>query len=149
MTAPSAETLVIRPRVLLVHASVWTVILVLFFGLGFLAFPPEVRARFTPFQLATLVFFLAFMVGFLWVLAACYVRADAEGLVYRNGLATHRTPWRDVAGIRYRDGDAWAFVLLDREGTKRALMGVMRADGRRAADAVEELRRRASGVNGG
>lgn len=139
-----AEPVVYRPRVLLGHAIVWTVVLVLFFGLGFFAFPPQIRALFTPLQLATLVFFLAFMLGFIWVLASCYVRADAEGLTYRNGLATHRTPWADVAGIRYRDGDAWAFVLLDAAGTRRALMGVMRTDGRRALAAVEDLRRRAS-----
>lgn len=147
MTPSSVAPLVVRPRVLVAHASAWTVVLVLFFVLGFFAFPPEVRALFTPLQIATLLFFLAFMLGFVWVVAACYVRADADGLTYRNGLATHRTPWRDVAGIRYRDGDAWAFVLLDRQGTKRALMGVMRVDGRRAVQAVEELRRRASEAN--
>lgn len=141
----SPEPVVHRPRVLLAHAAVWTVVLVLFFVLGFFAFPPEIRALFTVFQLATLVFFLAFMLGFIWVLALCYVRVDDIGLTYRNGLMTHRTPWADVAGIRYRDGDAWAFVLLDERGAKRALMGVMRTDGRRAAEAVADLRARAAG----
>lgn len=139
----ASEPVVFRPRVLLVHAAVWTVVLVLFFVLGFYAFPPEIRALFTPFQIATLAFFLLFMLGIIWVLASCYVRADAAGLTYRNGLATHRTPWPEVRGIRYRDGDPWAFVLLDEGGNRRALMGVMRTDGARATAAVDELRRRA------
>lgn len=142
--SPTDSTLVIRPRVLIVHATVWSIVLVLFFVLGFFAFPPEIRVLFTAFQLATLAFFLAFGLGFLWVLASCYVKADANGLTYRNGLASHRTPWADVRGIRYRDGDSWAFVLLDAEPGRRALMAVMRTDGARAEAAVEELRRRAS-----
>lgn len=145
----SAEPVVYRPRVLLIHAVVWTVVLVLFFVLGFFAFPPEIRERFTPFQIATLIFFLAFMLGFVWVLALCYVRVDAAGLTYRNGLVTHRTPWADVVGIRYRDGDAWAFVLLDQHGAKRGLMGIMRTDRRRAVEAVAEVRRRAADAVGG
>lgn len=142
-----AEPVVYRPRVLLAHAVVWSIVLIAFFVLGFFAFPPEIRALFTPFQIATLLFFLAFMLAFLWALASCYVRADSVGLTYRNGFNTHRTPWAQVSGIRFRDGDAWAFVLLDETGTRRALMGVMRTDGRRADDAVADLRRRASGAS--
>ena len=51
--------LVVTPRVLRVHAIVWTVVLVAFFVFGFLAFPPEIRVLFTPFQIATLVVLLA------------------------------------------------------------------------------------------
>ncbi len=131
--------LVVTPRVLRVHAIVWTVVLVAFFVFGFLAFPPEIRVLFTPFQIATLVVLLALMLGLIWVLAGCWVRADADGLTYRNGLVTHVTPWAEVEGIRFRDGDAWAFVLLHDEPGKRALMGVMRTDGQRAHDAAAHL----------
>lgn len=130
-----------RPRVLLIHAIVWSVVLTLFFVLGFFAFPPEIRALFNLFQIATLVFFLLFMLGFLWALAGCYVTVDADGVTYRNGLNTHRTEWSEVHAIRYRDGDAWPFLLFDDHGTRRALMGIMRTDGQRAVEAVAEIRK--------
>lgn len=140
----TSEPRLYRPRVLRRHATVWSVVLVLFFVLGFFAFPPEIRALYNAFQIATLIFFLVFMLGFLWALAGCYVKADATGVTYRNGLVTHRTAWTEVHGIRYRDGDSWPFLLFDDHGTRKALMGIMRNDGQRAVDAVAEIRRLAA-----
>ena len=91
-----------------------------------------------------LLFFLAFMVAFVWVLASGWVKAGRRGLQFRNGLRRHELEWSQVEGIRYGPGDAWAFVLVDSPVERLPLMGIMRTDGPRADDDVEQLRRLAA-----
>ena len=40
--------------------------------------------------------------------AASFVRADADGLQFRNGLRRHQVPWDRVHKIIFRPGDPWA-----------------------------------------
>ncbi len=134
--------LVARPRVLIKHAVVWTVVLTSASLLGWFALSPDIRALFTVAQVATLIAFLVIMLGIVWLLAASYVRADETGLTYRNGARTHHTPWAEVEGIRFRDGDAWAFVEVGGDLGQRPLLGVMRTDGQRAHELVADLRER-------
>jgi hypothetical protein len=85
-------------------------------------------------------------------LAMSVVRADADGLWFRNGLRTHTVPWNRVHQIILRRGDPWAFVLLtpadgrpftaDLDAEKRQLMALQYGDGAAAQVGVEELRRR-------
>lgn len=132
------------PRVVRLHAIVWSVVLPGAALLGWFALPAEIRAQFTGPQVATLLFFLAFMVAFVWVLASGWVKAGRRGLQFRNGLRRHELEWSQVEGIRYGPGDAWAFVLVDSPVERLPLMGIMRTDGPRADDDVEQLRRLAA-----
>ena len=71
--------------------------------------------------------------------AASYVRADAEGLRFRNGLRSHQVPWARVHKIMLRRGDPWAMLLMtpadgrafsvDLDAEKRQLMGIQAGDG--------------------
>ena len=84
--------------------------------------------------------------------AASYVRADADGLRFRNGLRTHQVPWARVHKIMLRRGDPWAQLLItpadgsafsvDLDAEKRQLMGIQAGDRALAEQAVEELRLR-------
>ena len=129
------------PRVVRLHAIVWSVVLPGAALLGWFALPLPIRVLFTAPQVATLIFFLAFLVGAVWVVSSGWVRAGRRGLAFRNGLRTHRIGWDEVRGIRFRPGDPWAFVLLDSPLESLPLMGIMRTDGERAERHVEELRR--------
>ena len=150
--AVAPSTLVIRPRRLRVVAAFFALALVLATLYGWLALPQEIRDLFTVSQRLTLLGVLALLVGVMVALALSVVRADADGLWFRNGLRTHTVPWNRVHQIILRRGDPWAFVLLtpadgsaftaDLDAEKRQLMAVQYGDGAAAQVGVEELRRR-------
>ncbi len=150
--AVAPSTLVIRPRRLRRVAIFFAVALVLATLYGWLALPEEIQSLFTVSQRLTLLGLLAVLVGVMVALAASVVRADADGLWFRNGLRTHSVPWGRVHQIVLRRGDPWAFVLLtpadgsaftaDLDAEKRQLMGLQYGDGAAAQVGVEELRRR-------
>ena len=150
--AVAPTTLVIRPRRLRRIAVLLAVALAALTAFGWFALPAEVRVLFTLSQRLTLLGVLAFLVLVMVALAMSVVRADAEGLWFRNGLRTHRVPWDRVHQIILRRGDPWAFVLLtpadgtpftvDLDAEKRQLMAVQYGDGAAAQIGVEELRRR-------
>ncbi|WP_040157376.1 PH domain-containing protein [Nigerium massiliense] len=138
-----------RPRVVLVNCVAWTIVLVGGSLLGWFSLPQHIRDLFTELQVGTLVLFLAFILAFLWTVGLSYVRADASGLHFRNGLRTHHRPWSDVLGFRFAPGDPWAFVQLDDPAGRLALMGVMRTDGARADAIVAALREAQRSFGGG
>ena len=145
-------TLVIRPRRLRLVAGVFTVALAGLTVYGWLALPPDIRVLFTLSQRLTLLGLLAVVVLVMGALAMSVLRADADGLWFRNGFRTHTVPWERVHQIILRRGDPWAFVLLtpadgrpftaDLDAEKRQLMALQYGDGAAAQVGVEELRRR-------
>ena len=150
--AVAPSTLVIRPRRLRVVAVSFAVALVLLTLYGWFALPAEIQVLFTLSQRLTLLGVLALLVGVMVALALSVVRADADGLWFRNGLRTHSVPWDRVHQVILRRGDPWAFVLLtpadgspstaDLDTEKRQLMALQYGDGAAAQVGVEELRRR-------
>ena len=155
MPAPDAVepgTLVIRPRRLRVVAVVIAVVLTGATLFGWFALPREIRVLFTPSQLLTLLGLLAVLLLVMLSLAASVVRADRDGLRFRNGLRTHTVPWARVHKVILRRGDPWAMLLLtpgdgrpftaDLDAEKRQLMALQYGDGAAAQLGVEELRRR-------
>jgi len=153
--APDAvppSTLVIRPRRLRVVAVVFAAALVVLTLIGWWALPADIRVLFTLSQRLTLLAVLALLVAVMGALALSVVRADADGLWFRNGFRTHRVPWDRVHQVVLRRGDPWAFVLLtpadgtaftaDLDAEKRQLMALQYGDGAAAQFGVEELRRR-------
>ncbi|GAA1433241.1 hypothetical protein GCM10009616_24750 [Microlunatus lacustris] len=150
--AVAPSTLVIRPRRLRLVAAAFAVALVLATLYGWLALPSEIQVLFTLSQRLTLLALLALLVGVMVALALSVVRADSDGLWFRNGMRTHAVPWDRVHQVVLRRGDPWAFVLLtpadgrpftaDLDAEKRQLMALQYGDGAAAQIGVEELRRR-------
>jgi hypothetical protein len=119
--------------------------------LFWVALPANLKAEFTVSQAVTLLLILGLFVFALLVVGNGVVKADADGLYFRNGLSRHRYPWARIHRIILRPGDAWAQVLLiptDRpvevaaDLDHRMLMGIQRSDGAYATEAVEDLNRR-------
>ena len=133
------EQLVIRPRRSLLTASVLSVVLLLAAGVGWVALPTGTRELFTPVQLLTLALFVLVMLGLMMSIGLSYVRADATGLTFRNGLRTHHLDWPEVAGFRFTENDPWAYVLTDGDPDQRPLLGLQRTDHARADAAFAAL----------
>ena len=148
----SDDVLVFRPRRLRVLAVVMTVILCGSVVIGWLALPLGLRESFSLSQRLTLLALLAVLELVTISIAASYVRADRDGLRFRNGLRSHQVGWSRVHKIMLRPGDPWAVVLLlpedgsafevDLDAEKRQLMGIQGNDGKAAREAVDALRRR-------
>lgn len=132
---------------------------------GWIALPAHLRAQFTAFQLATLIALLLAVLLVIGAVALSYVEADQDGMVFRNGLRTHRLTWSDVSRLSYRSGEPWASVwvlsgagastprLAEPDGQpgvteevgapephKLILLGIQRSDRARADRAVAQLR---------
>ena len=152
MPPVAVEPFLARPyrlRILVVVSVTLLLVLSLTF---WIAMPAEIRALFTLSQRLTLVAVLAALLLGTVATATSYVRADADGLRFRNGLRTHQVPWARVHKILLRRGDPWAQLLItpddgspfsvDLDAERRQLMGIQAGDGARAERAVEELRLR-------
>lgn len=131
---------VARPKVVLWNAAAWSVVLPGIMTLLWFRLPLEIRLLFTPFQVAEIAFIFLFMLGIIWVVGLSYVRADAAGVVFRNGLRTHRLAWSEVEEVRMTDHDPWAYVHVPTEVGRLPLLGIMRTDGARAVRLYHEVR---------
>jgi hypothetical protein len=104
-----------------------------------LAFPPEIRAQFTLFQVLTVVVLgLMFYAGG-FALARSRVVAREEGLTIVNGYRARSLAWNQVLAVTLRAGGPWAELDLS-DGTSVAAMGIQGSDGTRAERQVRELR---------
>ena len=143
---------VVRPHVVRVITIITTVVLCAMAAIGWFLLPREIRVLFTVPQLLTLLGILESQILGMVALGSRYVRADAAGLRYRNGLRVHAVPWARVHKIILRPGDPWALLLLrpadgrpfeaDFDAEKRQLMGIQAVDRKLANAAVNELRLR-------
>ncbi len=103
-----------------------------------IAFPPEVRAKFTVFQISTII---ALGLGFAalgWGLARSRVEARESGMRVVNGYRVHDYEWSEVLGISLRPGAPWAVLDLN-DGTTVSAVGIQGSDGDRARAQVRQL----------
>jgi len=112
--------------------------------IAFDALGPDVRSRFTPFQIVTLVIFLVVMVTFMCALGFSSIRVQPGGLWFRNGLRTHELPWSDVGPIHFGAGAPWPQLVLrgaSAEGDRETmmLMGIQGSDKAYAQGQYEAL----------
>jgi Bacterial PH domain len=106
---------------------------------GWIAVGPDVRARVTPYQQATLVLFALGALAIAWALARCRVTATHSGLEVVNGFRTHCYEWAEVLAVHMPPGAP--FPTLDlADGTSRFALGIQATDGERAKVAIVELR---------
>jgi hypothetical protein len=103
------------------------------------AFPPEIRAKFTVFQISTVI---ALGLGFAalgWGLARSRVEARESGMRVVNGYRVHDYEWSEVVAISLRPGAPWAELDLS-DGTTVSAVGIQGSDGQRAREQVRQLR---------
>jgi len=104
------------------------------------AWGPDVRARFTPFQKGTLVFLGLIALAVWFALMRSRVTATGQGVTVVNGYRRRDYTWPEVVAVNLRRGAPWAgFDLAD--GTSISVIAIQGSDGPRAVDAVRELRR--------
>lgn len=156
-TPPSSESVTYRSNRLRFFVMVAALGLVALSFLFWVALPANLKAEFTLSQAVTLLIILGLFVFGLFVVGSGVVRADADGLSFRNGLSRHRYPWSRVHRVVMRPGDAWAQVLLiptDRpvevaaDLDHRMLMGIQKGDGAYAIAAVDDLNQRLTAARG-
>lgn len=104
------------------------------------AFPPSIRAKFTPFQIGTVIFLGLGFLALGWGLARSRVEARVQGVRLVNGYRTHDYDWTEVLGVSLRPGSPWAVMDLS-DGTSIGAVGIQGSDGARAARQVRQLRR--------
>ena len=124
-----------------VRIAVWvlgTMLLVLF-GVVWIAIGADRRAEFTVLQLATLLFMGVLLFGSWFGLVRSCVRATDAGLTVVNGYRTRTYEWSQVISVSLRRGAPWGTLDLS-DGTTISLIGVQGSDGKRARRAVRELR---------
>lgn len=134
------------PRGMRIVGAIFSAALIVMVIIGWVMLPAELKALFTPFQLITLLGVLVVIVGLIGVVAMSVVRADADGISFRNALRTHSFGWHEVDRIVFRPGDPWPALLInagdpEQEGRRYYLLGIQGSDGARAVDAVTALRR--------
>lgn len=144
------DEVLLRPRKLRIVGALLGGLLTVFYLVGWFLLDPEIRARVSISQALTLVLILAAILFMIAAMAASSVRADAHGLVIRNGLAVHRVEWWRVHKFLLRPGDPWGIVLLKPEDgspietnldtDKRQMMGIQNGDGELAKTSMRTLR---------
>ncbi|WP_232549687.1 PH domain-containing protein [Propioniciclava soli] len=134
----SQVELAAHPRMVRRQAILWSIVLPGAALLGWFMLPASIRVLFTGLQIGTLVFFVLIMLGIVWVMAMCWVKAGPEGVVLRNGLKRYHVPWDAVAAVRYWPGDSWAF--LEKGHLDQPVLALQRVDGRYTDEDVEVLR---------
>jgi hypothetical protein len=99
----------------------------------------ELRARFNPAEVGTMLgLVVALLVG-LHALMRCRLDASQDGLTVVNGYRSRRLDWAQVVSVHLPPGAPWAVLDLV-DGTTVSAMGIQGSDGQRARAAVQELR---------
>lgn len=140
MSAAGLDTVVLRPRKVLVSAWIGAVVVLgLFVAIAVLlrTVPTGVIFRLAD-QVAMVVLGLLIAGGVL-LLARPRVRADAAGIEVRNILATRYVPWELVERVAFPDGASWARLDLP-DDEYMSVLAVQAVDGRRAVDGITRLR---------
>ena len=127
-----------HPHMLRRQAAIWTIVMGGAAVFGWFMLPQNIRVLFNGFQIATLIFFVAVMLGIVWAAALGYVKAGPQGMKFRNMAVTHEIPWSEIASVRFGPADHWAFVELA-DTSDRPVLGIMRSDGRLAQEQFDQL----------
>ena len=99
----------------------------------------ETRAKFTPFQIGTVLVLGGLGYATMYALVRSRVVAEVDRLVVVNGYRRRELEWAEVIAIRLPQGAPWATLDLS-DGTTISAMGIQGSDGPRAHQAVRELR---------
>lgn len=139
------EPRVFRSVPVLVSAVVFSLILVAVWVGVYANFSEHVQSQFTVLQLATLAFFVVFMVGFMLAIGLSTIRVDGQGVHVRNLFRTRHHQYDQIDRVSFRTGDPWPYLVLrtdDPDDEQRQMMlGIQRVGGSDQARAkVADLR---------
>lgn len=117
--------------------------LLVVFVFTWFALGPEFRAKFTPFQIGTLVFLWLLGAAAMYALVRSRLVASSSRLVVVNGYRRREYDWAEVVRVNLPPGAPW--VTLDlADGSTVSAMGIQGSDGSRAQRDVRLLRRMVS-----
>lgn len=137
------ERLAFTSTSVLLTATVLSMILMLAAMYGWYAIGYSVRSQITWPQLATLAFFVLAMIAMMMSIGYSRIWADEDGVVVRNGPVLRRFRVDQIAGLRLRDGDPWAYLLV-KDGAggvrRRAVLAIQQMEGAGARRKVRDLR---------
>jgi hypothetical protein len=100
----------------------------------------EDRAKFTGFQMGTLVFLGLIALAVWFALMRSRVTAEADGVTVVNGYRRRDFAWSQLISVNLRRGAPWAGIDLS-DGTSISALAIQGSDGQRAHQAVADLRR--------
>lgn len=105
----------------------------------------DIRAQVTWAQGATLLFFVVFMMAVMLAVGYSHLWADDGQVVIRNGPVVRKYSVDQIAGLRLRQGDPWAYLLVkdpddDTGVRRRAVLAIQSLEGEKARRKVVELR---------
>lgn len=144
MTRRSAEPVTLphtwRPYGARLVGTVLGVMLLVLTLAVWIAFGPDVRARFTGLQRGTLVFLGLLALGVWFALMRSRVTAAVTGVTVVNGYRRRDFSWSQIVAVNLRRGAPWAGLDLS-DGTSISALAIQGSDGIRAKVAVAELRR--------
>lgn len=121
-----------------------SMILFMFVLYGWYAVGPSVRSQISASQSVTLLAVALIMVGIMMSVGYSRLYADERGVTIRNGPVLRKFPIDQVAGLRLRDGDPWAYLLVkDGQGgvKRRAVLAIQQLEGAKGKRKVTQMRR--------
>ena len=113
--------------------------LVLMCAFAWFGFDPEIRAKFTFFQRATIVFIGLLYVAAGYAIARSRVVASEAGVRVVNGYKQRDYEWAEIISIHLPAGAPWATIDLA-DGNTASMLAIQGSDGDRARAAVRALR---------
>lgn len=128
----------------LATALVLSVVLFMSVLFGWYAIGPEIRSQISGIQAVTLLIVALGMLGIMMSVGYSRLYADERGVIIRNGPVRRKFSIDQVAGIRLRDGDPWAYLLIkDGKGgvRRRAVLAIQQLEGVRAKRKITFVRR--------
>lgn len=133
-----------RPLGVRLAAVFFGVVLLVVTAFAAIGLDGEVKAKFTPFQVGTLVFLGLLVAAAFHALARSRVTAGPEGLTVVNGYRRRQVAWHEIEAIRMPVGAPWATLYLGDdewgEDIRVQVMALQGSDGDRARLAVLALR---------
>ena len=111
---------------------------------GWYAIGPEIRGQISGSQAATLLIVALGMLAIMMSVGYSRLYADERGVTIRNGPVRRKFTIDQVAGVRLRDGDPWAYLLVkDGKGgvRRRAVLAIQQLEGVRGKRKVSQVRR--------
>ena len=110
------------------------------FAVAWFSFDAETRAKFTPFQIGTMVALTGIGFGALYALIRSRAVARPEGLLVVNGYRRRELAWEQVVGVNLSPGAPWVTLDLS-DGSTVSVLAIQGSDGARAVTAARTLRR--------
>lgn len=141
---PTVKRLDYVSRPVMWTALVGSIVLMTAAMYGWFALGKDIRDRITGLQLGTLIFFVLIMVAMMLSIGYSRLWANADGVTVRNMFRVKTFGLDEIIGVRFREGDPWAFLLLRDpsadEPKRHAILAIQSLERAEATTKVLKLR---------